>query len=109
MNVQNIKKGFYTDGENVFSKEFGMIAQWLPCREESEWFLKKGNECAKFTEDLEVKPVKAGMIFCNGEIVVLNKNMIEITEVVPINPLYNEKGYCIKKDGYRTFKRKYRA
>ena len=104
MKVQNIKKGFYTDGERLFSKADGYRGAmvWMPSKEESTLFLASGNYGARFHEDIEVRPVKAGMLFHNGEIEVIDKNTILITKITPINPKYDAKGHCIAKDGYKT-------
>lgn len=104
MNVQNIKKGFYTDGERIFSNYCGQVSVWCESREESEHWLASGNEMARFHDDLEVKPVKPGMEFYNGEIKVIDKNTIEALRVDRINPVYDSKGYCIKLDGYRKIR-----
>lgn len=104
MNVQNIKKGFYTDGTRIFSCYWGKAMVWTPKREESDWFLKKGNEMARFHEDLEVSKVKPGMEFCDGQIKVLDKNTIEISTIVPINPVYDKKGCCVSHEGYKEYR-----
>lgn len=104
MNVQNIKKGFYTDGNRIFSNSYGKAVVWCEITEESDLFLKNGNEMARFHDDLEVSKVKVGMEFCNGQIKVVDKNAIEIQKIVPVNPVYDKKGYCIKHDGYREWR-----
>ncbi|EOT28578.1 hypothetical protein C805_00099 [Eubacterium sp. 14-2] len=100
MNVQNIKKGFYTDGNRIFSCYWGKTVIWTPVREESDCFLKSGNEMARFHEDLDVSKVKPGMEFCQGQIKVLDKNTIEILKISPVNPVYNKKGCCVSHEGY---------
>lgn len=101
-NLQKIKKGYYTDGERIFSNECGKACVWMPVREESNVWLKAGNETARCFENIEVKPVKAGMTFYNGQIEVIDKNTIKITFVERINAKYDEKGYCISFDGYEN-------
>lgn len=100
MKIEKIRKGFYTDGEKIYSYNGGACV-WCEIREESENFLKSGNEEAR-TQNYgeEVKKVKSGMTFCNGQIVVIDGNAIEITKISPINPKYDGKGCCVSHDGY---------
>jgi len=104
MNVQNIKKGFYTDGEKIFSKVMGVVCVWNPAHEENDLWMKAGNEPSRYHDDLEVSKVKPGMEFCNGEIKVLDKNTIEVLRVAPINAVSNKKDYCVKFDGYKNYR-----
>lgn len=90
---------FYTDGERLFSKECGQVCEWVNSREESELFAESGNMPARCFDDTVVKPVKAGMTFNNGEITVVEKNHIVITDIRYIKPVYNEKGYMISYSG----------
>ena len=105
MKLENIKNGFYTDGQNLYSNVCGQVCVWLKSSPEVEnLFLAQGNWTAKIKfedSDKEVKLVKAGMSFCDNEIVVIDKNTIQAIEINPINPKYDKKGYCIKKDGYK--------
>lgn len=107
MKLSNIKTGFYTDGEKLYSKIDGNICVWMPHREESDLQLKNGTDVAKVKcsdLEIEVKPVKEGMSFCGGEIEVINKTVISGIEIHPINPVYDKKGYCVKHDGYKELK-----
>lgn len=104
MKLNNIKNGFYTDGENLYSNICGQVCIWLKSTRESNDFLSKGTDVARaaFSDpNMEVKPAKAGMSFCNGEITVIDKNTIQGIEIRPINPKYNGRGCCIGHDGYK--------
>lgn len=107
MKLGNIKNGFYTDGKNLFSYINGHVCIWLKSIEESVnmTYLANGTDIARaaFNDpNTEVKPAKAGMTFCNGEITVIDKNTIEGIEIRPINPKYDKKGYCISHEGFKT-------
>lgn len=85
---------------------------WIAKHEESEYFLKHGSDVARIGErdyGAEVKPVKAGMTFLNGEIVVIDKNTIGIQFVKPVNPLYDSRGYCVAHDGYKEWRGLYKS
>jgi hypothetical protein len=100
MNVQNIKKGFYTDGNRIFSCYWGKAMVWTRATRGLENFLDSGNEMARFHDNLEVSKVKPGMEFYQGQIKVLDKNTIEILKISPVNPVYDEKGNCVSFDRY---------
>ena len=92
MKLEKIRKGYYTDGQKLYC---GNGTQrplvMLETREESENFIAMGNEWASVTpgsgwEEIEVRPAKVGETFCNGEVKVIEKNLIESTCVMPLSP-----------------------
>lgn len=101
MKVQNIKKGLYTDGKKLYTKECGIIVEFIPGSKESGLFLASGVSTAKtFDYDTEVKKAKARESFFNGDLEIISKDTVKMLRIFPINPEYNEKGHCIALDGY---------
>lgn len=56
MIVKNIKKGLYTNGEKLYTRECGVVVEFIPPREDSQLFLADGIRTARtFDYDFEVK------------------------------------------------------
>lgn len=98
--LQKIKKGFYTDGENLYSNVEGMVCVWCKAERDLKLFLDHGNEPARCHDEKIVKPVKPGMRFCDGEIRVIDKESIEILRIEAVNRKVDSRGYTVSFDGY---------
>lgn len=110
MKLKEIKKnGFYTDGEYVYKKEKNNdFTTYDDVSEESECFLKAGvRPCGIFKSMLEneVRLVKDGETFYNGNIKVINKKTLEVVSFHVLNRVEDKRGYTISHDGYREYKK----
>ena len=109
MKLGKIRKGYYTDGQKLYcGNGSSRPIVMCECREESENFIATGNEWASIRtfqgwEDVEVRPAKVGETFCNGEVKVIEKNVIEYTCVMPLNPEFNENGTYKNWNGYKRW------
>jgi hypothetical protein len=95
MLVREIRKdGFYTNGEVVlFKNKSGRVVCFQDCSKATDLFLAKGNVPAFFNENVEVREiVKNEQV---GEIKIIDKKTVELTNVICLNAKYDVKGYCI--------------
>lgn len=115
MKLGRIKTGFYTDGEKLFSYVGGRVCVWCACDRTEGFaaghlFQQLGNHPARIRvedADTEVRPVKAGEVFYDGEIVIEEKKVAIVTEISLKNPIYKGE-YLISYDGYSDNKKRIR-
>lgn len=88
------KRGFYTDGTNVYKRSFGSLVV-LAWEEPNQFFVGKGVEFANVTGKLPpVRLVEIGETFLDGRVSVLNAKVLSAESFKTIGAKYGKDGRC---------------